>query len=443
MQTETATLLMESVAANRLSILLGAGLSMAPPSSIPGAATVASICAATYKSKVGNDLPEAVAGDIEKMAVHFRSAGSFEKLFINTLVPWELFNTDPNLGHEAVADFLGCGAIREAVTTNYDRLVEESAQKLGEPFFRGIADIADLGRTTEHKPYLKVHGCEMRALPHTIWCKEQFEDEPLKERARLFRNWLAAELVGRDILIVGFWSEWEYLSDVFASALPALGRCSLVLVDPSAPEALEAKAPKLWRWAHGTDVRFVHERQSGAEFLDEFRKHFATNFLRQLLDASDATYRLWFGEAPRGRGRVFTGWTSDTLYQLRRDLTGQPRHRPVRASSPQPSFDTHTALHQRLLDQGATYEAHTYTFGTERIRLVSGHSQLLSRVKEQYQKEPPMPVQNHKVVCIGAINDAVPVSVIRPDEPPGILTGGTEPTWTSHEYLLPRLRTAP
>lgn len=443
MRPETATLLMESVAANRLSILLGAGLSMAPPSSIPGAARVASMCAASYKASVGTDLPPAVAGDIEKMAVHFRNAHRFENLFINTLVPWPLFNTDPNLGHEAVADFLGCGATREAVTTNYDRLVEASAQKLGEPFFRPIADTNDLGLTTEHKPFLKVHGCEGRILSHTIWCKEQFEDEPLRTRALRFRNWLAAELVGRDILIVGFWSDWEYLSEVFADSLPALGECSVVLVDPSPAASLEAKAPNLWRWAHGTGVNFVHEQESGAAFLDEFRKHFSTVVLQQLFDSSEAAYRALFGEAPHGRARAFTGWTSEQFYQLRRDLSGQPRNRPVRSRSPDPKFESHTAIHQRLLDKGATYQAHTYTLGAERIRLVSGHGQLLSRVKAQYQKEPPMPVPGHKVVCIGAINDGVPSNVIRPDETPGILTGGTEPTWTSQEYILPMLRTTP
>jgi len=86
---------------------------------------------------------------------------------------WALFKSQPNLGHEAIADFLGCGAIREAVTTNLDRLVENAADNLGEPLFRAIADVPGLGDTPEHRPYLKVYGCMERSPTATIWYKEQ------------------------------------------------------------------------------------------------------------------------------------------------------------------------------------------------------------------------------------------------------------------------------
>src|SRR5688572_23810976 len=135
---------MESIAANRLSVFYGAGLSMAAPSGIPSAARVASICAAAYHAQVGEPLPAEVQTDIEKMALWFRNKTRFADLFIRVLVPWSLFNTHPNLGHEAIADFLACGVAREAVTTNYDSLVESAAQSLGEPDFRAIAEPEDL-----------------------------------------------------------------------------------------------------------------------------------------------------------------------------------------------------------------------------------------------------------------------------------------------------------
>ena len=51
MTDEVATRLLEAIAANRLIILSGAGLSMADPSNVPSAANVAQRCAEAYVDK--------------------------------------------------------------------------------------------------------------------------------------------------------------------------------------------------------------------------------------------------------------------------------------------------------------------------------------------------------------------------------------------------------
>jgi len=441
MTEDTATRLMESIAANRLSVLCGAGLSMAAPSSLPSAARIASDCATAYQQKVGQPLPPEASGDIEKMALWFRSRNQFDGLFIRTLVPWWLFKAAPNTGHEAVADFLGCGVVREVVTTNFDRLVESAADSLGEPMFRAIADVLDLGDAPEHRPYLKVHGCMDRSPVSTIWCKEQFDDAPLNERANRFRDWMVANLVGRDILIVGFWTDWAYLSDIFSSALPAIGPRTLVLVDPMPGDQLEAKAPELWRWAHAGGVTFIHEPESGDSFLDSLRKRVSKVFLNRIFDESATAYNNLFGEPPRATARNLDAKTSPELYGLRRDLTGVPRHRPVREREPKPIHMPHAAMHQRLLDKGAHYEAHSYRLNGDAFRVVSGHGRVLSEVKQSFSTEPPLPISLSRVVCIGALNDggAAP-NVVRPDERPTILTSGTVSNWVSHENLVSELR---
>ncbi len=53
----------------------------------------------------------------------------------------------------------------------------------------------------------------------------------------------------RDVLIVGYWTDWDYLNRVLLSCLGNALPRAVVIVDPSSSEALEVKAPDLWAWA--------------------------------------------------------------------------------------------------------------------------------------------------------------------------------------------------
>ena len=97
---------LEAIAADRLVLIAGAGLSIPAPSSLPTAAAVAASCVATYKRLTGSDLPTELHADVEALARRFREDGRFDSLFIQTLVPWSDFQREPNHGHEAIADFL-------------------------------------------------------------------------------------------------------------------------------------------------------------------------------------------------------------------------------------------------------------------------------------------------------------------------------------------------
>src|SRR5262245_65348780 len=102
MTDEVATRLLEAIAANRLIILSGAGLSMADPSSLPSAANVARRCADAYSALTGTVLDPAVRTDLGAMSLHFRNENRFENFFIARLVPWGSLNGVPNAGHEAI-----------------------------------------------------------------------------------------------------------------------------------------------------------------------------------------------------------------------------------------------------------------------------------------------------------------------------------------------------
>src|SRR5882757_2657421 len=112
--------LLAAVEEDRLTILCGAGLSMASPSSVPSAADMLEAAANKYKRITGADPPR---DRLESLLEYLISNNQF-LLFLNNLVDWVPFRSRPNEGHFAVADFLSCSALDLAVTTNVDELIE-------------------------------------------------------------------------------------------------------------------------------------------------------------------------------------------------------------------------------------------------------------------------------------------------------------------------------
>lgn len=441
MTDDIATRLLEAIAANRLLIMSGAGLSMAPPSRLPSAATVASACSDRYVAVTGTALEVGLQTDLAKMSSHFRACARFESFFIAELVPWPQFKGPPNGGHEAIADLLACGAVAGASTTNFDALVESAAAQLGEPDFRAIVDAGDLTQHTLHGPYLKLHGCEVRTRPSTIWCAEQLTDAAIEQRMTQLQAWLAANLGGRDLVFVGFWSDWAYLTALLAKHLAAVTPQHVYVVDPAAAAELEAKAPELWAWAHAPGITFHHCCESGRDFLHELRKRWSAVYLTRLTSESRNTYRGLFGsDPPSGLATVPAGLDCSALYSLRRDLTGTPQTAVVRSRTPDSADHVAGAIHSRLLERGATYSPHSYDFGGRRLRLISGRGRLLGELKASFAGEPPAPAAYDEVVCAGAVPDASPAHLVRAVGPPTIVRGGSLDNWVTHDALLAELQ---
>jgi hypothetical protein len=439
MTEEVATRLLEAIAANKLLVLAGAGLSMAAPSNLPSAAAVAQRCANTYAADTGAALPPEIRADVARMAEYFTGLGRFENFFIATLVPWPELNGPPNRGHDALADLLACGVLVGASTTNFDDLVESAASGLREPDFRAVVDAGDLGQHTPHRPYIKLHGCAVRSRQTTIWCREQLADPSIRRRINQFRAWLAANLGGRDLIFVGFWSDWAYLTELLAEYLAATAPQHVYLVDPENPDQLQIKAPDLWAWAHGPGVRFHHCQESGCDFLDELRRRWSRVFVRRLMDESIPTYRALFG-APAAAAPGAGAETSEDLYALRRDLTGTPRNSVVRDREPDASDHIAGAIHRRLLERGAAYLEHCYRFNGRSIRLVSGKGRVLSLVRASFQNEPPLHIAPDAVVCAGSLADPSPPHLIRAGGRATIVRPGEPAAWATHESLVKELQ---
>ncbi len=442
MELAVATSLLESIAADRLVVLCGAGLSMGSPSCLPSAGEVGRICRERYRQQLGSELEGALGDDIEAIARYFFAQKNFDSLFIGKLVPWPRFSAPPNIGHDALADFLACKALPAVVTTNFDLLCEQAAAHLGEADFRAIVDEADLPVTTEHGWLLKVHGCLTRSRPLTIWCGEQLQESPIRERIARFRIWLADKLLGKDLLVIGFWSDWAYLSELLASNLTGVGPRSVYVVNPGGADELQRKAPGLWEWAHGPHIEFHHVPESGNEFLDDLRRTWSTRFILRLMDASGPTYETIFGVAATVLPDLSNLHDSHMLYALRRDLTGTPTDRPVRDRTPRDSDHIAAAIHRRLLEKGATVEPHCFHFNGRSLRVISGRGMLLSIVRSVYQFEPPPLPAPGQVVCAGAVDDASSPDIVRGIGAGSIVRPGSTAEWTTHGPLLPLLQDA-
>jgi hypothetical protein len=94
--------LLGSLEAGRLVVICGAGLSMAPPSSLPSAKQVANTCYDNYKLAADQACDSALRDDLEALAEHFEGLRTLRSVFIDSLVPWPEFVRPSNPGPQSV-----------------------------------------------------------------------------------------------------------------------------------------------------------------------------------------------------------------------------------------------------------------------------------------------------------------------------------------------------
>ncbi|ERM02921.1 hypothetical protein Q644_14160 [Brucella intermedia 229E] len=155
--------------AGRLLVVCGAGLSMAPPSSLPSAKTVAERCFDKYRLEVNPACDIGLRDNLEALAEHFVATNTLQSVFIEHLVPWPAFARPYNPGHAAIADFLLTRAAVAGISSNYDILIERRAWDYGAAF-RGSLDGDEANvDATRQAPLLKFHGCAQRDPASTVW----------------------------------------------------------------------------------------------------------------------------------------------------------------------------------------------------------------------------------------------------------------------------------
>ena len=431
MDDSVAEQLLLAIRSDRLALVVGAGLSMALPSRVPSAADVTAQVCKDYRLSTGGVIPPVSAIGLEALANFFISGLGLPE-FVR-LVNWREFRRNPNLGHLAVADLLGCKALGLVVTTNFDELVELAARDLGEDDPRCSLTPDEASETCPHATFVKLHGCCVRQRSETLWSSTQLTREPWSHRIPEFADYLATVLRGKDIVFIGLSSDWTYLTNALARSMSKSSVKKVVFVDPLPADELERKAPELWTWVRAQ--QFIHVRESGADFLDDLRRRFGAQFRDQLLEKGRVIATTHFGT--RASAPPPTEASALDLFELRRDACGVPPGQMPRLRAPTEEMALVGASHLLLIEKGASVDGSAYVLGDDRIRVIQGSGQSLDQVMARYTglAVPFPPEAKTVVVCAGARDLRVPHNIVRGDAVSNIVRPSPQGRWVTEEYL--------
>lgn len=434
MTPETISRLLAAMNAGRLLVVCGAGLSMAPPSNLPSAWTVAERCFDKYRLESDPNCDLALRNNLEALAEHFAGLNALQSVFIEHLVPWRAFMRPSNTGHAAIADFLITRAAVAGISSNYDTLIERRAWDYGADFCGSLDGDEATTDAVRQAPLLKFHGCSHRDRLATVWAPSQLNDPNISARIARSKVWMAANLRQKDLLVVGFWSDWEYLNAVIGAALIDVQPLSVTVIDLSPTNALEQKAPQLWEIAHAQNVTFEHVQESGAVALDELRRAFSSNYLRQVLDAGRAAFEHSTGVQCDPAWLNVENFDSEVLYGLRRDAEGVSAAEPAKLLRPA-NPEVLGFFHLLLRQAGAVQSADGYELNGRSIRVLNGMQSVLGTLRAKFV-EPPAAIQSDIVVAVGATDLGVPDNIVRSGRSGDVIRPNSAGEW----YDLPGAR---
>ena len=406
---------------------------MSSPSSVPGARVLAQQTAEKYRLETGESVPPGAESDLDEQVSFFLARNQFD-YFVTHLVDWGPFTRDPNDGHRALADFLGCRAVSVGATTNFDELVEQSAHELGEAKPYSALDAEEAATYRPHATFAKIHGCGARDPLQTLWTEGQLANADRSARLDRLATWMAANLIGKDIVFVGFWTDWSYLQAALKTCISRTAPPLVVLVSPDDRDTLRTKAPDLWDWATGcTD--FEHLQEDGATFLDGLRGAFGERFQEQLLTLGADLARELFADLP-SPPPIPAGRSPEDLFAIRRDSEGAPPDTMPRKLKPTDDMTAVGAAHLILLGKGAAAAGPLYEIHGKRVRVVQGAGLSLAQAKKKYRSKPFPPSSHDLVVCAGAFDLGTPPDVVRPAETGSVVRTGNANRWVVLGELL-------
>jgi hypothetical protein len=418
---------------DRLALLCGAGLSMAPPSLLPAAATLAAAAKEKYDGIYGTTR-NPLATNIDDQAEYFFRRHELATVYFRTLIDLNAFAGPPNPGHYAIADLLLIGGIQTAVTTNVDFLIETAGQQLFGQVCAGIDGASVAMFPPDCAPLLKVHGCRVRDPDNMVWAPGQLAAPPVDARIASSDQWLRVRLLDRDLIIVGYWTDWDYLNEVLATTLGEVRPSRVIVVNPADRGTFPDKAPALYALGQRAAGSFQHVSASGAEFLEALRKAFSKSFVRRVLHAGREEHRGCIGcDVP-------VAWTeppsldNDTLWRVRRDLEGCLPSQPARSRSP-PEEPLLGLTILQLRAAGAVADGPYWRLGTRRIRVLRAVNQPLHRVQAAFDRELAPTVAPDIIVAIGAESLSLPNNIARVGTEPTIARGSVGRWFTRTEAI--------
>ena len=408
LSTELITRLLGAIQTNSLVFLCGAGLSIPSPSNLPSAKKISETCYDAWLPKEPT-LDPSFRSNVDLLAGHFHADGAF-KVFLS-LVPWNDLVGPPNKGHAAIADLLITRAAHAALSANFDSMIEQWAEER-RVMLRGALtgqDAVTFASNSNVNPLVKFHGCIRRDRDNTLWTQGQLDEPDIKARVASCSHWMNQNLPGKDLIVVGFWTDWGYLNDVLANAFEIINASSVTVIDPSPSADLQSKAPILWTKLTGLSGSFQHIQGSGAEALDELRTAYSKAWVREFYALGAPSIIGAGGTVPSTA--IADDLEGEDLYSFRCDAEGVPYDGAAKRKKPDPGAAAAAYAHMILLDAGATKEGAWLKHDGKSVRIINGAGQGLAQVKEKY-KEPTTLPQAEIVVCAGAFDYGTPARII-------------------------------
>src|SRR5262249_16878904 len=156
------------------------------------------------------------------------------------------------------ADLLICRAALAALSANFDRMIEHWAEDRRVLLQGALTGQEVIEFASVSNPLLKFHGCLQRAQKETLWTQKQLADPKVQERLLTWSEWMNLILPGKHLVVVGFWTDWNYLNDVLAKSFTVASARAVTVIDPLATADLQVKAPALWSRLTSLSAEFHH-----------------------------------------------------------------------------------------------------------------------------------------------------------------------------------------
>ncbi len=401
----------DAILGNRLAVLCGAGLSMAPPSSLPSAASIAKTAKQKYDATFGttrSPLPES----IDDQAQFFFEQNELVTSYLRQYVDHHAFAAYPNDGHFAIADLLITNALTIGVSTNVDILIETAGNHLSGHVSTGLTRNQVAAFPPDVSPLLKLHGC-WSDKSTTIWAVGQVSEPETKQRLEDCSAWLSQQLLDRDLIVVGYWTDWDYINDLLAMSLEASNPNRIIVVDPCDSAEFEEKAPVLYELGQNRAAEFYHVQESGAVFLNQLRVNFSSSLIRRVLHAGKDAYSDSMNENVNEDWLEHPSSDANVLWHIRRDLEGCSPGVPSTKREPviEPLLGM-TIL--RLRAKGANADDSYWNLNGQKIRVIRTPNQILSEVQSTFEAEKLSPILAPDIViAVGAADLSLPSSVAR------------------------------
>ena len=415
---------LDGILNNRLVLLAGAGLSMAPPSNLPSAAKIAADAKVEYDARYGGLKPSLPPG-IEAQAQLFFENGELG-VYLKEFVDQDVFAGRPNEGHAAVADLLLSHGLQAAVTTNVDVLIETAGQLLFGQVFTGIDGNAVAAPPGDAAPMLKIHGCWMQQRETTLWAPGQLLAPPIADRIALSAAWLRTALVDKDLLIVGYSTDWDYLNQVIGQTLGVVSPASVLVVDPSSTADFVKKAPDLAALAGRASKGAIHLMASGSDFLESLRLRFSKVFIHRTIAKGVEAYCAHAGHAPAAASLKAPDLGNEALWRIRRDLLGCKPNRPARQAQPHDEPATGLTL-IKIREAGGNASGPYWEVNGQAVRVIRASGSFLHQLENEYRWDMPPLAAPDVVVAVGADDLHLPPDLVR--QPDGSITRGSGPKW--------------